>query len=141
MPILSKVCKPDNSESQNSLKLSFTNIWGFRSNFFDCESFLESNSPDIPALSETNLDDSIDSGNFSLRGYLPLIRKDSGTHMHGLAVYVKGLLFAWDLSLENSADSYLCFQLVLLHSVSYFFSLYWSPFLSICIILILFHLI
>ena len=30
--------------------------------------------------------------------------------MHGLAVYVKeGLPFAWDLSLENSADSYLRF--------------------------------
>ena len=43
-----------------------------------------------------------------MRGYLPLIRKDSGTHMHGLAVYVKeGLPFAQDLSLENSADSYL----------------------------------
>ena len=45
--------------------------------------------------------------------------------MHGLAVYVKeGNLFAWDLSLENSADSYLFFQLALLHSVSYFFFLY-----------------
>ena len=41
-----------------------------------------------------------------MRGYLPLIQKDSGTHMHVLAVYVKGLPFAWDLSLENSADSY-----------------------------------
>ena len=79
-------------------------------NFVDCECFLESNSPDILALCETNLDDSIDSGNFSVRGYLPLIRKDSSTHMHGLAVYVKeGLPFARDLSLENSADSYLCF--------------------------------
>ena len=39
--------------------------------------------------------------------------------MHGLAVYVKeGLPFAWDLSLENSADSYLSFWLALLHSVS-----------------------
>ena len=48
--------------------------------------------------------------NSSVRGYLPLIQKDSSTHMHGLAVYVKeGLPFAWDLSLENSADSYLCF--------------------------------
>ena len=38
--------------------------------------------------------------------------------MHGIAVYVKeGLLFAQDLSLENSADSYLCFPLALLHSV------------------------
>ena len=43
--------------------------------------------------------------------------------MHGLAVYVKeGLPFTWDLSLENSADSYLCFRLALLHSVSYSFS-------------------
>ena len=47
--------------------------------------------------------------------------------MHGLAVYVKeGLPFAWDLSLENSADSYLCFWLALLHSVSYFCFLYRS---------------
>ena len=128
MAILSKVCKPDNFESHNSLKLSFTNIRGLRSNFVDCESFLESNSPDILALCETNLDDSIDSGNFSVRGYLPLIRKDSSAHMHGLAVYVKeGLPFARDLSLENSADSYLCFRLALLHSVSYFFFLYRSP--------------
>ena len=53
--------------------------------------------------------------------------------MHGLAVYVKeGLPFAWDLSLENSAYSYLCFQLALLHSVSYFFFLYQSPSLSLC---------
>ena len=86
------------------------NIQGLRSNFVDCESFLKSNSPDILVLCETNLDGSIDSGNFSVRGYLPLIRKDYGTHMHGLAVYVKeGLPLAWDLSLENSADSYLCF--------------------------------
>ena len=109
------------------------NIWGLRSNFADCESFLESNSPDILALCETNLDDSIDSGNFSVRGCLPLIQKDSGTHMHDLAVYVKeGLPFARDLSLENSADSCLCFRLALLHSVSYFFFLYRSPSSSLC---------
>ena len=88
MAILSKACKPDNFELHNSLKLSFTNIRGLRSNFVDCESFLESNSPDILALCETNLDDSIDSGSFSVRGYLSLIWKDSSTHMHGLAVYV-----------------------------------------------------
>ena len=53
--------------------------------------------------------------------------------MHGLVVYVKeGLPFARDLSLENSADSYLCFRLALLHSVSYFFFLYRSPSLSLC---------
>ena len=85
---LSKACKPDNLESHNSLKLSFTNIGGLRSNFVNWESFLESNSTDIFALCETNLDNSIDSGNFLMKSYLPLIRKDSCTHMHGLAVYV-----------------------------------------------------
>ena len=135
MAILSKACKPDNFESHNSLKLSFTNIRGLRSNFVDCESFLESNSPDILALYETNLDDSIDSGNFSVRGYLPFIWKDSSTHMHGLAVYFKEQLpFAWDLSLENSADSYLCFRLALLHSMSYFFFLYHSLSSILCMV-------
>ena len=86
MAILSKSCKPDNFEWHSPLNLNFTNIRGLRSNFVDCESFLESNSPDILALCETNLDDSIDSGSFSVRGYLPLIGKDSGTHMHGLTV-------------------------------------------------------
>ena len=76
MAILSKTCKPDNFESHNLLKLFFTNIWGFRLSFVDCESFLESNSPDIIALCETNLDGSIDFGNFFVRGYLPLIWKD-----------------------------------------------------------------
>ena len=53
--------------------------------------------------------------------------------MHGLAVYVKeGLPFAWDLSL--SVDSYLCFQLALLHSVSCFFCLNLSPSSSLCMV-------
>ena len=75
----------------------------------------------------------IDSGNSTVKGYLPLIRKDSISHIHGLAVYVKkGLPLSWDLSPENSADSSLCFRQALLHSVSYFFFLYWSPSLSLC---------
>ena len=120
--IIILACKPDNFKSRNSLKLSFTNIRGLRLNFVDCQSFLESNSPDMPALFETNLEGSTDSGNFSSRGYLSLIRKDSSTHMHGLAVYVKeGLPFARDLFVEFSADSYLCFRLALVHSVFYFF--------------------
>ena len=102
MAILSKGCKPDNFESHNSLKLSFMNICGLRLNFVECEFFLESNSPYILALCETSLDDSIDSDKFSVRGYLPLIQKDSITHKHGLAVYVKERLpFERDLSLEN----------------------------------------
>ena len=61
-------------------------------------------------MCETNLDDSIDFDNSCGRGYLPLIQKDSSSYMHGLTDYVKeGLPVAWDISLENSADSYLCF--------------------------------
>ena len=132
MATISKGCKPNNFEPHNSIKLSFTNV-GLRSNFVDCESFLESNSPDIVALCKTSLDDSIDSGYFFVRGYFPLIQKDSITHMYGLTVYVKeGLPFARDLSLENSADSYLCFRLALLHSVPYFFFFYQSPSLWLC---------
>ena len=52
MTILSKKCRRDHFESHDSLKLR-----GLRLNFFDCESFLELNSPDILALCETNLDD------------------------------------------------------------------------------------
>ena len=101
------------------------NIWGLCSNFVDCESFFELNSPDNLALCETNLNGSIYSGNFFVRAYLPLIQKDSSTHMHGLAVYVKvGLPFA--------GTSCLCFRLASLYSVSYFFFLYQSPFSSLC---------
>ena len=68
-----------------------------------------------------------------MRGSLPLIRKDSNTHMHDLAVYVKeGCPFAPYLSLENSADSYLCFRLAWLHSMSYFFFLDRSHYLLLC---------
>ena len=122
--ILSKECKPDNFEPHNSLKLGFTNIRSLCSNFVKCESFLESNSPGMLAVQETNLDDSVDSGNFSVRAYLPVIWKDCITHMPGLAVYVKeGFPFARHLPLRNFADSYLCFWLTLLHSVLLLFPL------------------
>ena len=108
------------------------NIQGLHSNYIECNSFLESSTPNIFILCETNSDDSIDSGNISVRGYLPLIEKDYITHMHGLVVNVnEGLPFARDLSLVNS-DSYLHFQLDLLHSDSYFFPLYRSSSLSLC---------
>ena len=86
MVILSNLYKSDNSESQNSLKLIFTSIGVHWSNLVGCVSFLESNSPDILALCEINVDGYIDSSNFF---------KDSVTHIQSMAVYIKaGLLFA-----------------------------------------------
>ena len=68
---------------------------------------------------------------FLCEGLSSFNQKDFIAHIHGLAVYVKeGLLFAQDLSQENSTDSFLCFWLALLHSLSHFFFLYWSPSLS-----------
>ena len=124
---ISKTCKPENFEWDNSLKPSFVNIRDLCSSFADCGCFLESNSSEILALSETTPDVSIDSGNFSVRGHLPLIRQGPSAHIHGPVVYVKeGLPFERDLSLENFADSNLCFWLAQLHSVSYFCFLYRS---------------
>ena len=54
MARLSKGRKPDRFESHSSLKLSFTDIRCLRSNFVECESFLESNFPNILAQCETN---------------------------------------------------------------------------------------
>ena len=82
MFVLSKVCRPENFESCNSLKFSFSNFRGLLSNCLRCESFLESNPPDILALCETNLEDSIDSCNFSVKVYVPLIRNDFGCYSY-----------------------------------------------------------
>ena len=101
MAILSKGCKPDNFESHKSLKLSFRNVRGL---------YLSLNQTLLTFLLYVrqtwmtwfNQVKSIDSSNFSVRGYLPLIQKNYITYMHGPAVYVKErLLFARDLSLGN----------------------------------------
>ena len=56
--------KLKNLESHNSLKPCLSNVRGLHSNVVECESFPESNSPDIPVLCETNFYDSIDHSNF-----------------------------------------------------------------------------
>ena len=93
MDILSKGCKPHNFESHNSLKLTLPNILNislFQFCWMQIFQWIK-----LSWHSEKNLDDSIDSGNFSASGYLPFIWKDSITHIHGLPVYVKeGLPFA-----------------------------------------------
>ena len=132
MAILSKACKPDSFKLHNSLKLSFMNIWGHCWNFIDCESFLESNSPDILALCETNLDDSIDSGNFSVRDYLPLIWKGSSTHMQGLSLWEGRTAFSTGLISRELCRFLLTFS-TSFTSLSFFF-LYLSSSLSLSII-------
>ena len=106
------------------LTWKIVNFMGCCSNFIESESFLEWNHCDILAVCKTDLDDSIDSGNFHVRGYLPLFRKDFVTPMHSLAVYVKeGLPFAHDLSLKNSSDSYVFDWLFFIHCLTCFSSI------------------
>ena len=87
------------------------------------------------------LDYIIHSGNFSVRDYLPLIRKDLVTQKYGLAVYMKGgLSFAQELSLENSVDSYVFEWRYFTKCLSSFFSI--DHLLDLyALLLILFHLI
>ena len=73
MAVLSKFCKPDNFKSHDSLNLRFTNIQCLCLNFVGCESFLELSPSDVLALYKTNLEDSIDSSNIFVGGYLSLI--------------------------------------------------------------------
>ena len=47
-------------------------IWGLSLNFVECKPFSESNSSDVLALCEKNLDDLIDSGNFSMFLYFSI---------------------------------------------------------------------
>ena len=91
-----------------SLKLNFINIQSLHSNSPGCTSFLESNFLEILVLCETF---STRSSNFSLQGYLPLIWKDSMTHIHRLTAFwrskfKKGLIFRklWGFLFMFSTD-------------------------------------
>ena len=94
MAILSKGCKPDNFESHKSLILSFTNV---RSLYLFLHQTVLTFLLYVRQTWMTHW-----FWQFFSEGYLPLIRKNYITYMHGLAVYAKKrLLFARDLSPEN----------------------------------------
>ena len=116
--------------------LSFTNIRSLYSNFSSVEAFLANSSPDLLALSETNLSSNFADSDFCIPGYLPIIRKDSSTHMHGLAVYARDTLpISREVHLEKPTEPFMCFRLSLLHSTSYLFFLYRSPSSQDCSVL------
>ena len=128
MPVFSKPTnKPANSKSPTPFTLAFSNIRGLRTNFSDVESFLSLHSPDILALCETNLNPGM-LNDFSVPGYLPLFRKDSSIHMHGLGIYARtNLPIARQVDLEDLTESFMCFKLSLLKSTTFLFFLYRSP--------------
>ena len=111
------------------LQLSSTNIQQFCYNFVGCDSFIESNLSVILAFCETNLEDSNESSNFYVKVYLPSIRKDVVTHIHGLAVYVKEGVFLHRNCLWKTL-SIPIFVFYFIH-LSYFLLPYQLPFYSL----------
>ena len=73
--------------SHSSLKSSFTNNWGLYSNLWILSLF-SFFGWDIFVLCETNTEGSIDSPKFSVRGYLPLIRRDFVTDERSCSLHV-----------------------------------------------------
>ena len=80
MAILSKYVNQI-TKSHNSLKLVFTNTGGLGSNFVGFQFSLESDSPNICVVCETNSKDSVVSRNLLCMVHVPLVGKDSVTHM------------------------------------------------------------
>ena len=120
----------------NDFSICFANVRGLRGNFVSVESFIAENSPGVLALCETNLDPEISSSDFGVEGYLPVIRKDSSRHMHGLAVYIRSSLpLTRACAFESPLHSYMCFRMTQLASTTFLFFVYRSPSSHDCSIL------
>ena len=116
-----------NRANPRPLDISYSNIRGLRTNFAAVQSFLSTKSPDILALCETGLDESISDREFDVPGFSTLVTKHDhlNRHMHGLGVYIKdGLPCARDTSHEDLNSPFMCFRMALLHSTTYLFFLY-----------------
>ena len=69
------------------LKFSFSNVRGLRSNYDEVSRFLQIKSPDLLALSETKLDSSVQSSEFTPDGYT--FHRLDRSSSHGLALFAK----------------------------------------------------
>lgn len=89
-------------KSPKPFNISFSKIHGISTNFWSVESFLFKNPPDIVVFCETNRNSSIPSSDFSIPGYLPLLRKDSKNRHVWTEGYVRHHLpLAMEFSLES----------------------------------------
>ena len=114
MAILSKWCKPDSFKSHKFLKLKLQILLNVN------VSLNQTLLTFLLYVRQTWMTQLILA--LSLWGvYLPLTWKDSTTHAWSCSFMKEGLPFAWDLLLENSADSYSCFWVALPYSVITFF--------------------
>ena len=108
------------------LKLSFSNIRGLRTNFGEVSHFLQSRSPDIFAVSETKLDASVSSSEFTPDGYT--FHRFDKAPCHGLALYAKANLPLRRMKQsEDPRHEYLAFIAPLKNVTFLLFFLYRSP--------------
>ena len=108
------------------LKLSFSNIRGLRTNFGEVSHFLQSRSPDIFAVSETKLDASVSSSEFTPDGYT--FHRFDKAPCHGLALYAKtNLPLRRMKQSEDPRHEYLAFIAPLKNVTFLLFFLYRSP--------------
>ena len=84
--------------------------------------------------SRSSGEDSINFSNLSARGSLALGKQDSVTHTCLILQCIWRRYFLWLLGCSLKTF-YLCFQLDLPYSASYFFFLYWSTSFSSCTVL------
>ena len=97
-----------------------------RSNFLEVETFLHSTNPDRLALSESKLDSSVLSNDFSVPNYV-VHRLDAGP-CHGLILFAKsGLALTRLVALENRSFQFMVFSLCRTTSTHVFIFCYRSP--------------
>ena len=110
----------------SNVQICFSNIRGLRSNFDEVSHFLQGKSPDIFAVSETRLDSSVPSSEFTPDGYT-LHRVDKAPS-HGLALFAKTSLPLRRLTeFEDSRHEYLTFIAPFRGITFILFFLYRSP--------------
>ena len=119
-------CQAAKQKRKPRLSFSFSNVRGLRSNYADICHFLQTRSPDLLALSETRLDASIPSGEFTPDGYT-MHRLDNAP-CHGLALYAKPHLPLFRLGdFEDHQFEFLVFLAPLESRTLVLFFLYRSP--------------
>ena len=67
--------------------MQFTNIRGFRTNFNSLQAGVETDHPDMLAISESKLDVGVPSIPFNIPGYI--FHRIDSSPAHGICVYVK----------------------------------------------------
>ena len=96
------------SNHSSSLEICFSNIRGLRTNYDEVSHFLQVRSPDLLALSESKLDSSVSSSEFTPDGYT-FHRMDKAP-CHGLVLFAKTSLPLRRLrESEDSRHEYLAF--------------------------------